>query len=56
MADDTLDNIAESIGTITEEQYDGTGDGVAREGDEEFDPEEFRVDAEEYDGGWDTSH
>jgi len=56
MTDDTLQDIAESIGTITEEQEDSDGDEVAREGDDDFDPEEYQRDSEEYTGGWDTSH
>lgn len=56
MTNDELSKIAESIGTITEEQKE-TPSHEPDEGDEEeFDPEEYRRDTEEYDGGWDTNH
>jgi hypothetical protein len=50
--DDTLDQIAEQIGTITEEQDTDDGDSEpAREG-EEFDPDEMKRSKDDYDGGW----
>jgi len=50
--DDTLDQIAEQIGTITEEQETDDGDSEpAREG-EEFDPDEMKRTKDDYDGGW----
>jgi len=49
---DTLDEIAQSIGTITEEQDTDDGDEEpAREG-EKFDPEKMKRSKDDYDGGW----
>jgi hypothetical protein len=56
MTDDgkTLDEIAEEIGVLTEEQdTDDDEDNVAREG-EEFDPDEMRRSKDDYHGGWAT--
>lgn len=48
----SLDDIAEEIGCITEEQdEDDNEKSPAREG-EEFDPEEMYRDKEDYEGGW----
>lgn len=47
-----LDQIAEEIGTITEEQETDEGtSSPAREGDE-FDPDEMKRSKDDYDGGW----
>lgn len=49
---DILDQIAEEIGEITEEQDSNEGeDTPAREG-EEFDPDEMKRSKDDYDGGW----
>ena len=49
---DILDEIAEDIGTITEEQDDDESkEQPAREG-EEFDPRDYERDKGDYDGGW----
>lgn len=51
-SDSILDQIAEEVGTITEEQDDDDKENeAAREGDE-FDPEDYERDKEDYDGGW----
>jgi len=51
---DTLDQIAEQIGEIVEEQdEDHRGDSY-NESSEDFDPEEYRRSREEYEGGWET--
>lgn len=49
---DILDQIAEEIGEITEEQdTEDDSDDTAREG-EEFDPDEMKRNKNDYDGGW----
>lgn len=49
---DSLDRIAELIGTITDEQeLDDRDDKISREG-EEFDDEDYRRNKHDYDGGW----
>jgi len=49
---DTLDEIAEQVGTVTEEQDDDSNkEHPAREG-EEFDPRDYERDKDDYDGGW----
>jgi hypothetical protein len=45
-----LDQIAEEISEITEEQEDDNSK-TAREG-EEFDDEDYRRNKDDYDGGW----
>jgi len=45
----TLDDIAEEIGSVTESSTDD--ETPAREG-EEFDTENYERDKEDYDGGW----
>lgn len=47
---DSLSEIAEQIGKVTEEQNDGE-DEPAREG-EEFDPEDMKRNKNDYHGGW----
>lgn len=56
MSDNELQDIAESIGTVTEEQEDENDGKVTNEEEEDWDPEDYRRDTEEYDGGWDSSH
>lgn len=54
MSDDnksTLNQIAEEVGEIVEEQEDDENKKSAREG-EEFDPEDYERNKEDYDGGW----
>lgn len=53
MTADTLDDIAESIGTITEEREEDH-DNKESEDVEAFDVEEYRRNLDEYDGGWNT--
>lgn len=53
---DSLDDIAEQIGEVTHEQDHRGGALETTESSDDFDPEDFMVDVEEYDGGWDTSH
>jgi len=45
---DILDQIAQEIEEVTEKQEEGK---VAQDG-EEFDPDDYRRDKEDYDGGW----
>jgi hypothetical protein len=52
MADnnDSLDDIAQNIGTVTDQQ-DNEDNKPAREGDE-FDPDEMKRNKNDYEGGW----
>lgn len=45
-----LDQIADEIGEVTDEQDDDEED-IAREG-EEFDPDEMKRNKDDYHGGW----
>jgi len=47
----TLDQIADEIGDITDEQTDGESEESSREGDE-FDVDDFKRTKDGYDGGW----
>jgi len=47
-----LDQIAEEVGTITEKQDDDdSADKLARDG-EEFDPQDYERNKDDYDGDW----
>jgi len=48
---DILDQIADEIGEVTEQQDSDDEDEPAREG-EEFDIDEFLRSKDDYDGGW----
>ena len=54
--DMTLDDIADSVGTITENRDDSRDEKFFEGTDDDFDPEDSWLDLEEYDGGWDTDH
>lgn len=49
--EDILDQIADEVGEITEQQESDEGDEPAREG-EEFDIDEYLRSKDDYDGGW----
>lgn len=53
MTDDSMDKIAEYIGTVTEER-DEEKDNKEQESEEAdtFDIEEYRRNLDEYEGGW----
>ncbi len=49
---DILDQIAEEVGEITDEQDNDDDDKATRESSEDFDPDEYRRNMNDYDGGW----